>query len=425
MKIQKGFIQIPILIPILIAIIMGVLVIGGGSYFGIKQYQNYQAKKTEKAEQTQKIAETQLEALKREVEDLKNKTSTSTSKNNQNQAEKPEPSQTTVALQNDTKVQIAQPTASTPTLKPVPTPTPTPTPTPKVKTFTTPSGAVIDEAGNIILPPNNSANQISATPSLSAGSRIFNGEEIYSLVSPSVVLIVTSGGHGSGFVINNGKYTLTNAHVVGNDQTVQLKLQNGTSFNGVVLGKNNLIDLAVIFNGDQRPTAVTLGSSGDSLKIGGDVYAFGFPKSLIITVTLTKGTLSAKQNVEGYSGTLLQTDASINPGNSGGPLVNNKGEVIGVNAYGLNDAQGIYFAIPIQTAIDFVPTLSQYGQSRYEVYPIGSTMSIKKSVLIRAGLNTDLSCEILGFTDTDLISCNFYRKYNKDYSWNIIEDVPQ
>jgi len=186
MKIQKGFIQIPILIPILIAIIMGVLVIGGGSYFGIKQYQNYQAKKTEKAEQTQKIAETQLEALKREVEDLKNKTSTSTSKNNQNQAEKPEPSQTTVALQNDTKVQIAQPTASTPTLKPVPTPTPTPTPTPKVKTFTTPSGAVIDEAGNIILPPNNSANQISATPSLSAGSRIFNGEEIkvpYELIS--------------------------------------------------------------------------------------------------------------------------------------------------------------------------------------------------------------------------------------------------
>lgn len=296
-----------------------------------------------------------------------------------------------------------------------------------VKTFTLPSGAVIDDAGNIISPPTNTSKVQSSVSDIKVGLAVLPSEDIYTIISPSVALIIASKGNGSGFVINNGKYTLTNAHVVGNDQTVQLRFQNGTSFNGVVLGKNDAKDLALIFNGDQKPPAVTLGSSGDSLKIGTDVYAIGFPLSIsegLSTVTFTKGTLSARQNVNFYSGPLLQHGAPINHGNSGGPLVNNKGEVVGINTFSLNnEAQGIYFAIPIQTATDLIPTLSNYGQSRVEVYPIGSTQTIKKSVVLAIGLNEEMSCEQLGFLGNDLTMCNLYKNYHKDYQWVIKEDL--
>lgn len=301
------------------------------------------------------------------------------------------------------------------------------TPKKVVKTFTLPSGAVIDDTGNIISPPTKTSQTQNNITDIKAGVSILSSEDIYALVSPSIALIIASGGNGSGFVINNGKYTLTNAHVVGNDKTVQLRFQNGILFNGVVLGKNDSMDLALIFNGNQRPPAVTLGSSGDSLKIGTDVYAIGFPLSLsegLSTVTFTKGTLSARQNVSFYPGTLLQHGAPTNHGNSGGPLVNNKGEVIGVTTFGLNgEAQGIYFAIPIQTAIELIPALSQYGQSRVELYPIGSSITIKRSMIFSIDYNDILSCTILGFKDENLTLCNLYKNYNQDYKWNITEDV--
>lgn len=315
------------------------------------------------------------------------------------------------------------------------TPTVTTTGDKKVKTFTTPSGAVLDDAGNVISGPTNTP-PIQSSPNVTAGSRILTGEEIYSLVSPSVVLISWGDASydyaGSGFVINGGKYVLTNAHVlkskISNSYTssVEIRLQNGATFKGAVLGKNESADLAIIYNGSQRPAAVTFGTSADSLKIGTEVYALGFPSSFegLSTVTFTKGTLSAKQqNAKWYSGTLLQMDAAINHGNSGGPLVNNRGEVIGINTFGgPADTQGIYFAIPIDSALSLIPSLSQYGQSRYEVYPIGSKQTIKRSVIQREGINDELTCSELGFMGIDLAMCDLYRSHYAEYQWTIIED---
>ncbi len=414
-KNKKGFIQI----PIFIAIIVSVLVLSGASYFGVKQYKKYQAEKSQQEiivqdKQITSIDEfSEVEKLRQEVEELKKQQSTPIpplSKSNQ--------------IQEKLKT----------TVSPVVSIRPIPSSKKAQITFTTPNGAVIDEAGNVISPPKNTI-QTQTMQLPVAGSRVLTSEEIYSAVSPSVVLVSTSNVYGSGFVIDDGKYTITNAHVVGDSQTVQLKLQSGTSFNGTVLGKDNSRDLAVIFNGDQRPPAVKLGSSnGSSLPIGSDVFALGFPENLVATVTFTRGTLSARQDVDLYPDTLLQMDAAINRGNSGGPLVNNKGEVIGVNTFVLQKKnvnileqpdviQGIFFAIPIQTAIGLIPALSQYGQSRVESYPVGSTMTIKRSMAIQIDFNDTLSCDALGFKDENLNLCNLYKNYNKDYKWNFIEDV--
>ena len=119
--------------------------------------------------------------------------------------------------------------------------------------------------------------------------------------------------------------------MVGNNQNVKLRLQNGFLFNGVGLGKNKSKDLALIFNGNQSLPSVTLGHSDNtSLKIGANVYALGYPESLsegLLTITFTKGILSARQSITDCPSATLQTNTAVNHGNSGGPLVNNKGEV--------------------------------------------------------------------------------------------------
>lgn len=397
--IKKGFIQI----PILFAIIASILAIGSLTYIGYeklrgRQTNEYVAEEKNSNPENNPIAEniasatssnqsqlTELDQIKKELEALKQ------SKNN-----------------------------------PTPKSTTTPTASKQTKTYTLPNGAVIDDSGNIISPPTNNSTANSAT--ITAGSRILTGEEVYSLISPSVVYITTSSGAGSGFVIESGKYTITNQHVVKSDQKVNIRLQNGTSFPGYVLGTNKSEDLALIFNGNERPPAVKFGSSGsDSLKIGADVYALGYPLSItegLYTVTFTKGTLSARQTIKDCPGASLQTDTAINPGNSGGPMVNNKGEVIGVIACGLGStgAQGIGFAVPSQTIVELIPSLSQYGQSRYEVYPLGSTLTINKSTKIRLEINENQSCVQLGFSGNDLTMCNLYRNYYNDYQWTIYND---
>ena len=300
-----------------------------------------------------------------------------------------------------------------------------------VKTFTTPNGAVIDEAGNIISPAKNNPAQPPAVSLPIPGSRGLTSEEIYSVVSPAVVYITNSKGHGTGFIIKDGRYTITNAHVVGNDQTVKIRLSNGVIFTGIVLGKDIAKDIALIFNGNQRPPTVVFGESDPvSLKVGSDVYALGFPLDYTEIVTLTRGVVSAsRQQTSG--GIFIQTDATIHPGNSGGPLVNNKGQIIGINSQGLSalgtvrviGGTGIGFAIPIETVIDLIPSLSQYGQSRYELYPIGSTLTIPKSISFRIELNDDLSCAELGFVGNDLALCNLYKNYKNDYKWIFKEDL--
>jgi serine protease Do len=168
-------------------------------------------------------------------------------------------------------------------------------------------------------------------------------------------------GVGSGFVISRDGYILTNNHVVDGADQIKVKLADGKEFNGKVIGRDPKTDLAVIkIEGAADLQALPLGNS-DDLKVGSWVVAVGSPFGLEQTVTA--GIVSAKGRVIGSGpyDNFIQTDASINPGNSGGPLVNLKGEVVGINTAIIASGQGIGFAIPVNMAKEIVPQLEEKG----------------------------------------------------------------
>ncbi|MCP6762412.1 MAG: trypsin-like peptidase domain-containing protein [Fischerella sp. CENA71] len=160
-------------------------------------------------------------------------------------------------------------------------------------------------------------------------------------------------GSGSGFIISTNGQILTNSHVVNGADTVTVRLKDGRTFDGRVIGEDPVTDVAVVtINTNNLPT-ISLGNS-EGLQPGEAVIAIGNPLGLDNTVT--SGIISAT----GRSGSAIgasdkrvdyiQTDAAINPGNSGGPLLNSRGEVIGMNTAIIRGAQGLGFAIPINTA---------------------------------------------------------------------------
>jgi S1-C subfamily serine protease len=161
-------------------------------------------------------------------------------------------------------------------------------------------------------------------------------------------------GQGSGFIIDRAGIILTNAHVVDKADKVTIALKDGRSFEGKVQGIDPVTDLAVIrvIGAKDLPVA-TLGDSG-IIKVGDWAIAVGNPLGLDNTVTL--GIISTLKRSSAAVGMtdkrldFIQTDAAINPGNSGGPLLNAKGEVIGINTAIRADAMGIGFAIPIDKA---------------------------------------------------------------------------
>jgi len=159
-------------------------------------------------------------------------------------------------------------------------------------------------------------------------------------------------GTGSGFIINKEGDIITNAHVVSGADKVTVILKDGRQIEGKVLGSDELTDIAVVqVKPDNLPT-VSIGSSAN-LQPGDWAIAIGNPLGLDNTVTA--GIISAIGRNSGQIGvdkrvSFIQTDAAINPGNSGGPLLNQNGEVIGVNTAIIQGAQGLGFAIPIETA---------------------------------------------------------------------------
>jgi serine protease Do len=168
-------------------------------------------------------------------------------------------------------------------------------------------------------------------------------------------------GVGSGFVISRDGYILTNNHVVEDADQIKVKLANGKEYPGKVVGRDSKTDLAVVkIDGASDLHPLTLGSS-DDVKVGSWVVAVGSPFGLEQTVTA--GIVSAKGRVIGSGpyDNFIQTDASINPGNSGGPLVDMKGEVVGINTAIVAEGQGIGFAIPIDMAKDVAHQLETTG----------------------------------------------------------------
>ncbi|HEY7081158.1 MAG TPA: trypsin-like peptidase domain-containing protein [Nitrososphaeraceae archaeon] len=172
-------------------------------------------------------------------------------------------------------------------------------------------------------------------------------------------------GVGSGVIIDNRCHVLTNNHVVDEAQKLKITLSDGRIFGGNIVGTDEMTDLAVVkLDSTETLPFAELGNS-DDLKIGQVAIAIGNPFGLTGGPTVTAGIVSSlNRSIQIEHGVLelIQTDAAINPGNSGGPLVNTKGQVIGINTAKMPYAQGIGFAVPINNAKSVVSDLIEHGR---------------------------------------------------------------
>jgi S1-C subfamily serine protease len=210
-----------------------------------------------------------------------------------------------------------------------------------------------------------------------------NNIAVYKRLLPSVVNITSKSlvynfffepvpqqGQGSGFILDKAGHILTNFHVIaGANRGIEVKLNNKHApYKAKVIGVDKSHDLALLQIEAPDLQPVTLADSRD-LSVGQKVYAIGNPFGL--SGTMTRGIISAIRTIGGSEGSpiedAIQTDAAINPGNSGGPLLNSRGEVIGINTMiasnnGVDQSAGIGFAIPINTAKAVLADLMRYGK---------------------------------------------------------------
>ncbi len=217
-----------------------------------------------------------------------------------------------------------------------------------------------------------------------------NDLNIYSAVAeyamPSVVGITTitlerdvifgdireRPGLGTGVIVDERGYILTNSHVIGDGEVTELMvlLHDGQEIPAEVLWNEASLDLAIIKVDEENLPVATLGDS-DNLRVGEITIAIGNPMGLDFERTLTQGVVSGLNRTITTTGgsaegidNFIQTDASINPGNSGGPLLNTDAEVIGINTAKLRNGEGLGFAIPINTAKPIIEQFVETGEFR-------------------------------------------------------------
>ncbi len=173
------------------------------------------------------------------------------------------------------------------------------------------------------------------------------------LISRMLYQAIPVEGMGSGTIIDSKGQILTNNHVVGGAEKITVTLWNGEILEGKIVGACSVHDTAIVKVNKPELPAAELGDS-EKLRVGQRVYAIGNPFGLTGGPTVTSGVISAtKRTIESQRGlieNLVQTDAAINPGNSGGPLLDLEGKVVAINTAIIPYAQGIGFAIPINTA---------------------------------------------------------------------------
>ena len=207
-----------------------------------------------------------------------------------------------------------------------------------------------------------------------SGSSIFSDDNITSL------------GLGTGLIVGENGYILTNAHVSGEKYSrCYVTLVDGKTYDGSVVWSNTDIDMAIVKINQKNLKVAILGNS-DDIKVGETVYAIGNPIGYEFQRTVTSGIISAvnrtikfeEDEAETYMEDLIQTDATINPGNSGGPLVNADGQVIGINGVKIKSAEGISFAIPINSVKAVIESFNTNG--KFDEATLG-VFAFDKSVL--------------------------------------------
>lgn len=245
------------------------------------------------------------------------------------------------------------------------------------------TGGKISHGGNFRFPESSSSapsvTQVTYNPET---RKELTTVEIGKLVGPAVVGISTivetqtysffghsgvseSEGSGSGIIISQDGYIVTNNHVIEGAKTIKVILNNSKEYDARVIGADSKTDLAVLkIDGSELPTAV-IGDS-DLLEAGERCVAIGNPLGQELAGSLTQGIISALNRtltVDNVTYTLIQTDAAINPGNSGGALVNAYGEVIGINTVKVSSSQieGLGFAIPANNAKPIIEDLINHG----------------------------------------------------------------
>jgi S1-C subfamily serine protease len=239
----------------------------------------------------------------------------------------------------------------------------------------------------------------------------FDAEEqqniaVYKKALPSVVNItstavsfdffygaVPSQGQGSGFILDKQGHILTNNHVIDNAQRVEVTLSDKHKYKATVIVVDKNHDLALLQIKAPDLVPATLAES-NGLVVGQRVYAIGNPFGL--SGTMTRGIISAIRSIRGPGGNpiedAIQTDAAVNPGNSGGPLLNSRGEVIGITTLiannGADQSSGIGFAIPINTAKQVLADFEKYGRIRNPSLDITS-FAISPDIAQQIGLAAD------------------------------------
>jgi len=230
---------------------------------------------------------------------------------------------------------------------------------------------------------------------------------VYKKALPSVVNITSTAvafdffygpvpqqGQGSGFILDKQGHILTNNHVIDNAQRVEVTLSDKHKYKATVVGVDKGHDLALLqINNAPNLQPATLAES-QNLTVGQRVYAIGNPFGL--SGTMTRGIISAIRSIRGPNNNpiedAIQTDAAVNPGNSGGPLLNSRGEVIGITTLiannGADQSSGIGFAIPVNTAKAVIADFAKYGRIRRPSLDI-STLPIGPEVADQLGLPAD------------------------------------
>ncbi len=226
-----------------------------------------------------------------------------------------------------------------------------------------------------------------ANITITPNDNVSSSEAVAEKVIPSVVGISTTtkvtyqsifgnqdgevSGVGTGIIVDKKGYILTNSHVVegGSADTLKIKLADGREVKGTVLWSDNSIDLAIVKITADKLMAATLGDSNE-VKVGSFAVAIGNPLGMSFESSVTQGVISglnrsitvSKGQSQSTMDNLIQTDASINSGNSGGPLLNSEGNVIGINSAKAQSAEGLGFAIPINTAKPIIDAIKTNGE---------------------------------------------------------------